>query len=120
MSSMGRGKRSRGLQRKKRKTLGQRLSSMSYMQASLAFFGAGLLALVFCLWRAVASGGAAGPVAALLGILAFILALVGLGVTFYGHFVVKMEGKIKWGVGLGTNGALAALTLLLYLSGLGG
>ena len=120
MSSMGRAKRSRGRQRKKRKTLGQRLSSMSYMQASLAFFGAGFLALVFCLWRAVASRGTSGMVVALAGIFAFIMAVVGLIITLYGHFVVKMEGKIKWTIGLGTNGVLAALMLLLYLSGLGG
>ena len=40
--------------------------------------------------------------------------------TLYGHFVVKMEGKIKWGVGLATNGVLVVVLLLLYLSGLGG
>ncbi len=120
MSSTGRARRSRGLHRKKRKTLRQRLQAMSYMQASLSFFAAGLLALAFCLWRAVSSRGGSGLVVALVGILAFILAIVGIGVTLYGHFVVKMEGKVKWGVGIAANGVLAAFLLLLYLSGLGG
>ena len=120
MRRTGRARRSRGLHRKKRKTLRQRLASMSYMQASLALFAAGFLALIFCLWQVVASRGGSGLVVALVGILSFILALVGIGITLYGHLVVKMEGKIHWGVGLATNGALAAFLLLLYLSGLGG
>lgn len=120
MRRTGRARRGRGLHRKKRKTLRQRLASMSYMQASLTFFAAGFLALVFCLWQVVASRGSSGLVVALVGILSFILALVGIGITFYGHLVVKMEGRIPWGVGLATNGVLAAFLLLLYLSGLGG
>ncbi len=120
MSSMGRVRRSRGLHKKKRKTLRQRLASMSYMQASLGFFSASVLTFAFCLWQVISSRGSSGLVVALVGILSFILAIVGIGVTLYGHFVVKMEGKIKWGVGLATNGVLVVVLLLLYLSGLGG
>lgn len=106
--------------RKKRKTLKERLRSLTYMQTALTIFAVSLAALGFCLWRAIASNGTSGIVAALVGIFSFILALIGLSVTLYGHFVVRIEGKISWLAGVFTNGTLLVITILLYLSGLGG
>ena len=106
--------------KKKRKTVKDRFAALTYMQASLSLFAVSLLIFALCIWRSAATGGGAGLLAALGGILGFAVACAGLGVTLYGHFAVRMEGKLSWKIGILCNGGLALILLLLYLSGIGG
>lgn len=117
---MGRRKQRDVLKKKKKKSVGDRFASMTYMQASLSLFTVSLLIFALCIWRSAATGGAAGLLAALAAILGFALACAGLGVTLYGHFFVRIEGKLSWKIGILCNGGLALILLLLYLSGIGG
>lgn len=112
-------KEERLLDRKKRKTLKQRLKAMTYIQAALSLFVLSILLFLFCMWRSIATAGGAGLLIAFFGILSFIAALAGLIVTVYGHFFVRIEGKIKWIAGLATNGMMMVIMLMLYLVGIG-
>ena len=104
----------------KRKTLKEWLQARTYMQVALTLFTISVLLFLLCLWQSVATAGNIGIGIALAGILSFAFAVGGVGVTLFGHFVVRMEGKLRWYVGLITNGAVAVIMLLLYISGIGG
>lgn len=108
----------RWLDRRNKKTLQQRLEKVTYMQASLTLFGLSVFLFLLCLWRSVATGGTAGMGIAFIGLLAFFTALAGIGVTLYGHFIVKIEGRIKWIAGVATNGMMFIIMVLLYGSGI--
>jgi len=101
----------------KKKTIRERMAAMTYMQASLGLFAASLLMLVICLVHSVQSHGNTGFLTAGLACLAFLVACGGLAVTCYGHFVVRMEGKVNWIAGIITNGTLVLIMLILYISG---
>ena len=102
----------------KKKTLSEKLRNLTYMQVSLGLFVFAAVLLILSLVLAFVTGGDAGWVAALAGIISMLLSLAGLIVTLYGHFAVGMEGKIKWKLGLILNGAVFAVTLALYIIGL--
>ena len=50
----------RRLDRRRKKTLSQRMANVTYMQASLTLFGLSLVLFGVSLWRAVATAGTAG------------------------------------------------------------
>ena len=109
----------RRLDRRRKKTLSQRMANVTYMQASLTLFGLSLVLFGVSLWRAVATAGTAGVLIALPGFLSFFAALAGFLVAIiYGHFVVRIEGKIKWIAGITANGMMLVILVLLYLAGL--
>ena len=108
----------RRLDRRRKKTLSQRMANVTYMQASLTLFGLSLVPFGVGLWRAVATAGTAGVLIALPGFSSFFAALAGFLVTIYGHFVVRIEGKIKWIAGITANGMMLVILVLLYLAGL--
>lgn len=105
---------------KKKKTFKDRIQALTYMQAALILFALSLLLFVFCLWRSITTGGGAGGLTAFTGILSFLAAVIGICVTLYGHIAVKLEGKINWIAGVVTNGMMAVIMLMLYISGIGG
>lgn len=105
---------------KKRKTLKEWLQARTYMQVSLTLFAVSALLFLLCLWQAIATAGTTGTGIALAGIISFGLAVWGLGVTLFGHFVVRMEGKIKWIAGIITNGMMMVIWIMLYVSGIRG
>ena len=102
----------------KKKGLSERLGNLTYMQVSLTLFGFAAVLLILSLVLALVTGGEVGWIAATAGLAAFLLSLIGLIITLYGHFAVGMEGKISWKVGLFTNGAVVLITLALYIVGL--
>jgi|GEM_PF-961544 len=104
----------------KKKKLKDRIQALTYMQTALFLFVLSLLLFVFCLWRSITTDGSAGALIAFTGILAFLVAVIGICVTLYGHFAVKLEGKINWIAGVVTNGMMAVIMLMLYISGIGG
>ena len=105
---------------KKRKTVKEWLQARTYMQVALTLFTISVLLFLLCLWQSIVTAGNIGVGIALTGVLSLALAIGGVGVTLFGHFVVRMEGKLRWYVGLITNGVMMAILLLLYFSGIGG
>ena len=88
------------------------------MQVAMTLMILSALLFVFCVVQAILTGGAVPVWTGLLGILSFFAAAAGLAVTLYGHFVVRVEGRISWLAGLLPNLFLILVTLIFYIGGL--
>ncbi|MBQ7248344.1 MAG: hypothetical protein IJS22_09685 [Lachnospiraceae bacterium] len=102
----------------KKQTVLERLRLLSYGTVALALFIFGLLLFAASLTVSIVTAGSAGLYTGIMGILAFFSAVAGILVTLYGHFAVRMEGRIKWLAVLIPNSILAGLLLVLYVIGL--
>ncbi|MBP5153575.1 MAG: hypothetical protein ILP12_01020 [Lachnospiraceae bacterium] len=98
--------------------LKKRWQSITYMQASLALLipAAGLL--IYLLIKTMVTGGGLSLIDAGLGILVFVLAVIGLIIPLYGHFVVQAEARHSWKIPFFLHLALAAVMIVFYLFGL--
>ncbi len=101
----------------KKKTLRDKLRSLSYMQVSIALFSVSAVLLILCVVLAVVTAGTLGLIFAWAGIFSLLISLAGLIVTLYGHFAVGMEGKLKWKLGAILNGSVFVIGLALYIIG---
>ena len=103
------------LKKKKGKEL---LQSITYMQAAVALFGLEVFLLTALLAACVRSGGAIGLGGALLGMLIWLMSLAGIGITLFGHFRVRMDGKWPWRIGVQLNGIVTVIMTAFYVIGL--
>ena len=102
----------------RKKSLSEKLKHLTYMQVSMTLFAFAAVLLILSLVLAFMMPGEVGWIGGLAGIVAGILALVGLIITLYGHFAVGMEGKTKWTWGLILNGIVFVVCVVLYVIGL--
>ena len=102
----------------RKKTLGERLRNLTYMQAAMSCFGVGTALFVLSIVLSVTTKGDVGIPEAICGIAGFLFGAAGLGITLFGHFIVGIEGKTDWKVGLYCNLLLILLTAGLYVLGL--
>ena len=94
------------------------LRSLSYMTVAVALFVIAFGLTVFVLLRAVLSGGNAGRLEGICGIAAIVCSAAGFVVPLYGHFIVRMDGKADWRLGVVLNGLLLFFLIFLYFSGI--
>lgn len=102
----------------KRKRLVDLISSISYMQTSLALFGLSLVITVYLLIRAVISNGALGLRDGLIGIMALVFTIIGFWVPLYGHYIVKEKAGTDYRLGLILNGGLMLLLFFFFFLGM--
>ena len=98
--------------------MAQRFSNLGFMQVSFGTFFTALFFLLISMIIAIATNGHAPLVISVLWVAAFGLSLIGLYVTWYGHFKVQAESKVPWNYGLITNGVVLALLTAIYAVGI--
>ena len=94
------------------------LQSITYMQAAVTLFCLEVFLLTALLAACVRSGGTIGFGGALLGLLIWLMSLSGIGITLFGHFRVRMDGKWPWRIGVQLNGIVAVIMTAFYIIGL--
>ena len=99
-------------------SLSERLSKLGFMQVSMSTFFAALALIFLALLIAVVTNGRAPLIISVLWVAAFGMSLIGLWATWYGHFQVKAESKLRWKYGIYTNGAVFVLLTVIYIVGL--
>lgn len=102
----------------KKKSTGGFIRSLSYMTASLVLFVLSFGVSVFLLIRAAGSGGAASAAAGAMGIAALVCSAAGFVIALYGHFIVRIDTKTDWRLGVILNGLLTLFLIFLYFLGI--
>jgi len=103
-----------------RRTFGERLTRLSYMQAAMGCFAFAVLLFVLCIALAISSGGDVALSVAILCLLSFLSGGVGLGITLFGHFAVGIEGKMNWKLGLFSNLIMMLVVVGVFVLGITG
>ncbi|MBQ5953245.1 MAG: hypothetical protein IJL47_04295 [Lachnospiraceae bacterium] len=100
------------------KKIGEFFRSLSYMTAAVLLFLAAFGLTVFVFVRAVTTGGNIGRLESALCLLSLIFAAAGVVIPLYGHFIVRVDGKADWRVGVAMNGLLLLALIFLYFLGI--
>lgn len=100
------------------KNKNRRLRSLSYMTVSLGLFFLSLILSAVLIVRAVLTDGGLGRADAVLGTLALAAVIAGFIVPLYGHFIVRIDGKANWRLGVLLNGVLMLFLVFLYFLGI--
>lgn len=98
-------------------TLRQKLKSLTYMRTALLLLTVSVFFFAVGIAISVIMGGQGAAFIGIFGIISFFVAIAGVCVTLYGHFVVQIEGRFSWLVGLLPNAGMALFMLILYVSG---
>ena len=107
----------KGIEFIEKKTFGEKLQDVTFMEVSLFLFALSVLCFIGGVaWSIAAHGNAPWPLS-LIGILVLGLSVAGVLITLYGHYMVEADSKVNWHVGLFTNGGMAALMLIISVSG---
>ena len=91
---------------------------VTYVQIAMTLMIVSAVLFLFCVIEAVLTAGDVPRWVGLLGILSFLSALAGVIVTLYGHFIVRVEGKVPWLAAFLPNLFLVLLTLIFYIGGM--
>ncbi len=102
----------------KKPSLRERLQKLSYGSVSMGLFVLAALLFTACIVLSVIQAGKAGLYIGIMGLAAFAASLIGTLVALYGHFAVRIEGRIHWLAALIPNAALALILAALYITGL--
>ena len=92
------------------KNKNRRLRSLSYMTVSLGLFFLSLILSAVLIVRAVLTDGGLGSADAVLGTLALAAVIAG--------FIVRIDGKADWRLGVLLNGVLMLFLVFLYFLGI--
>nr|MBQ6242720.1 hypothetical protein [Lachnospiraceae bacterium] len=102
----------------KRKELGGKIKTLTYMQTSLGLFGLCLILLIVLFVRSVTSGGGLTWWEGLLGFIGMLLSLAGFLIPLYGKYVVKGKDRPDFRLGLALNGMLFLVYVFFYFLGI--
>jgi len=99
-------------------SIGGKINAMTYIDIAVIIAGVSLLFVIATIWVSIVTGGNVPIGIGILGFFAFLLSMCGVAITIYGHFEIRIEGKIPWLAGIISNGVIALFLMVLYIIGL--